>query len=53
MEAPVYKSLDLKKIDSKKSVFISTEEALKDIIKIDWDEDVLKGNKQVVLIDKK
>lgn len=31
-----YKSLDLNKLKSKKSTIISSEEALKDIIPIDW-----------------
>ena len=53
MEEPAYRSLNMEKIRSKKSVFLSTEEALKDVIPIVWDEDVLNENKQVILVEKK
>jgi len=53
MEEPAYRSLNMEKIRSKKSVFLSTEEALKDVVPIEWDEDVLNGNKQVILVEKK
>jgi len=52
MEKPVYKSLDIRKIKDKKSVVVSTEEALKDVIPIEWDTEVVNGNKHVVLVDK-
>ena len=44
------RSLNMEKIRSKQSVFLSTEEALKDVIRIEWDENVLNGNKRVVLV---
>ena len=52
MEESTYRPLDMKKIQNKESVLISAEEALKDIIPIEWDEDVLNGNKQVILVEK-
>ena len=53
MEKPAYKPLDIRKIKDKKSVLVSTEEALKDVIPIVWDAEVVNGNKHVVLVDKK
>ena len=53
MEEPAYRSLNMEKIRNKKSAFLSTEEALKDVVPIEWDEDVLNGNKQVILVEKK
>ena len=53
MEEPAYRSLNMEKIMSKKSILLSTEEALKDVIPIEWDTDVLIGNKQVILVEKK
>lgn len=41
--------LDLKKLEEKKSRFVSMEEALKDVIPIDWGEDVLNGKVKVVV----
>lgn len=44
------KSLDFNKIKSRiNSTPISSEEALKDITPIDWDEAVLTGEKKVVI----
>ena len=45
-----YKPLDLNKLKDKQHVIISTEDALKDVIPIQWDEDVIRGNKHVVLV---
>ena len=53
MEKPTYKPLDLGKIKDKKGILVSTEEALKDVTSIEWDEDVLNGSKQVILVEKK
>ena len=53
MEKPTYGSLDMDKIRSKKSILLSTKEALKDVIPIEWDADVLTSNKQVILVEKK
>ena len=52
MDALAYKSLDMAKIKDKKSVFLSTEEALEDVVPIEWDAEVLNGNKRVVLVEK-
>jgi len=53
MEKPTYKPLDIGKIKDKERVFVSTEEALKDIIPIEWDTEVMNKNKRVVLVEKK
>ena len=53
MEEPAYRSLNMEKIRSKKSVLLSTEEVLKDVIPIEWDADVLNGDKQMILVEKK
>ena len=37
-------------IKHKKSVLISTKEALEDVIPIEWETDVLNGKKQVMLV---
>lgn len=44
-----YKLLDLDKLRTKKSIVVSTEEALKDIIPINWSKDVLSGKKKVLI----
>jgi len=53
MEKLTYNPLDLGKIKGKKSILASTEEALNDVTPIEWDADVLNGNKQVILVEKK
>jgi len=52
MEKPTYRSLNMEKIRSKKSIVLSTKEALKDVAPIEWDTDILNGNKKVVLVEK-
>ena len=52
MEKPTYRSLRIEKIRSKKSIILSTNEALKDVTPIEWDADVLNGNKKVILVEK-
>ena len=47
-----YKPLDLKKLKDKKHVATSTEDALKDITPIKWDDEVANGNKRVLLVSK-
>ncbi|MCL2528633.1 MAG: hypothetical protein FWE42_09480 [Defluviitaleaceae bacterium] len=49
MDEIAYKPLDLKKLHGKKHVTVSSEEALKDVIPIEWDDDVVSGNKKVLL----
>lgn len=44
-----YKTLDLDKLRTKKSTIVSTEEALKDIVPINWSKDVLSGEKKVLI----
>jgi hypothetical protein len=44
-----YKSLDLNKLNTKKYTIISSEEALKDIIPINWSKEVLSGKKKVLI----
>jgi len=51
VEKPTYKSLDWGRINDKKNVLVSTEEALKDAIPIEWDADALNRNKRVVLVE--
>lgn len=44
------KGLDINKLlQTKKFEVISSEKALKDVIPIDWSEDVLSGKKKVIL----
>lgn len=43
----VYKKLDLSKI--RHSKILSSEEALRDMIPIEWSNDVINGNKTVFL----
>jgi len=52
MEKNTYKPLDLKKLQNKEHTITSSEEALKDVIPIDWDNDVVNGKKKVLLVDK-
>ena len=52
-EQSVYRPLNMGKIRSKKSTFVSSEEALKEVNPIDWDESVLSGSKRVLLVEKK
>jgi len=53
MEKPTYKPLDMGRIKGKETVFVSTEEALKDVVPLEWDAEVISGNKRVILVDKK
>lgn len=52
MGNPTYKPLDMEKIKDKKIIFISTENALKDVVPIEWDEEVATGDKRVLLVGK-
>lgn len=44
-----YKSLDLSKLNNKKSTIVSSEKALKDISPINWSKKVLSGKKKVIV----
>ena len=41
--------IDMSKIKSKKSRFVSSEEALKDVKPVIWDKEVLDGQLKVVI----
>lgn len=47
-----YKRLDFNKINKRVVKNVSSEEALKDVKPIDWSEDVLSGNKKVIIKNK-
>lgn len=44
-----YKTLDISKLKFREHSIISTEEALKDVTPIDWPDDVLNGDKKVII----
>ena len=41
--------LNVEKLNSRIDKFISSEEALKSIVPMEWSEDILTGNKQVLV----
>lgn len=43
------RKLDMKKIAQKKSIIVSTKEALKDVTPIKWGPSVLSGQKKVIV----
>ncbi|UWG97984.1 hypothetical protein LPY66_04030 [Dehalobacter sp. DCM] len=42
-----FKSLNLSKLNGKKTTIVSSEKALEDITPINWSKDVLSGKKKV------
>lgn len=44
-----YRRLDMSKLKNRKIGTISSEEALKDVIPINWSEDVLSGKKKAII----
>lgn len=52
MDNKIFKSIDLNMINKKSSIFVSTEEALKDVEKIKWNDDVVNGNEKVEIVYK-
>lgn len=48
-----YNTFDLNKIMQKKSKIVSSEDALKDVIPVEWSDEVLRGKEKVVLNKKK
>lgn len=48
-----YRKLDLEKINKRITKFVSTEESLKDITPIKWNDDILSGRKKVVITEEK
>lgn len=49
MSENTYKHLDLSKLSYRKYQTISTSELLEDITPIQWSEDVLNGEKKVII----
>ena len=41
--------LNVEKLNSRIDKFISSEEALKSIVPMEWSEDIITGNKQVLV----
>jgi len=52
MDKLMYEKLNMKILKEKKSVFVSTKDALRDVTPIEWDEHVIDGKKEVTLIGK-
>ena len=48
-----YAHFDLQILANKKSRIISSEEALKDVVPIDWGSEVLEGKKKVLVTEVK
>ena len=53
MDRIEYKQLILRNHNDKAYTIVSSEEALTDVIPIKWDEDVVSGEKRILLMDKK
>lgn len=49
MNSKKLKSLDLNKLKNKKATIISSEKALKEVTPINWNEDILSGEKKITL----
>jgi len=49
MECKNLKSLNLEKLNSKKSIIVSSKNALKDVTPINWSNDILSGKKKVTI----
>lgn len=45
-----YKRLDKSKLKNRKKTIVSSEDALKDVIPIQWSDEVLNGTKKVSLM---
>lgn len=48
-----YARFDLQILANKKSRIVSSEEALKDVVPIDWGSEVLEGKKKVLVTEVK
>lgn len=44
-----FRSLDLDKIKARKSHHLTTAEALKDVVPIEWGKNVLDGDKKITI----
>lgn len=54
MSSKKFKSLNLDKLKDKKSRIVSTKEALSNVTQIDWSEEVLSGQKKIIVgVDEK
>lgn len=51
MSSKKFKSLNLDKLKDKKSRIVSTKEALSNVTPINWSEEVLSGQKKIVVGD--
>jgi hypothetical protein len=49
MENKNFRSIDLNKLNNKKSVIVSSRIALKDVNTINWSEDVVSGKKKITV----
>lgn len=47
MENKQYQSLNMEKFNAKKSIFVSSQKSLEDIIPFNWSNDVLKGKRKL------
>lgn len=45
----IYRRLDFSKISSRNTKVVSSEEALKDVIPVEWSEDILNGKRKVTI----
>lgn len=43
------KKINMSKLQKRMGKIISTKEALKDVVPMQWDEDVLSGNKKIII----
>ena len=48
-----YRRLDLEKLQSRFTEPISTEEALRDVVPMEWPEEVMSGKKKVIITRRK
>lgn len=48
-----YRRLDLEKLQSRFTEPISTEEALKDVVPMEWPEEVMSGKRKVIITRRK
>ena len=48
-----YQRLDLEKLQSRITKVITTEEALKDVVPMEWPEEVMSGKRKVIITRRK
>lgn len=49
MDNKKYQRLNMENFNAKKSIFVSSQESLKDIVPINWSIDVLKGKRKITV----